>query len=54
MALSDWTLRRDPEDVGQLRGWPTGDFGGSSVSVPDVVTQTRSKADGRFPTSKAP
>jgi hypothetical protein len=37
VALSDWTLRRDPEDVGQLRGWPTGDFGGASVSVPDVV-----------------
>jgi hypothetical protein len=37
VALSDWTLRRDPEDVGQLRGWPTGDFGGMPVSVPDVV-----------------
>jgi len=37
VALADWTLRRDPEDVGQLRGWPTGDFGGASVSVPDVV-----------------
>ncbi len=37
VALADWTLRPDPEDVGQLRGWPTGDFGGASVSVPDVV-----------------
>lgn len=37
VALTDWTLRRDPEDVGQLRGWSTGDFGGTSVSVPNVA-----------------
>ncbi len=37
VALTDWTLSPDPEDVGQLRGWSTGDFGGTQVSVPDVV-----------------
>jgi beta-glucuronidase len=49
VALSDWTLRRDPEDVGQLRGWPTGDFGGASVSVPDVVNPAPIKGKRAVP-----
>jgi Glycosyl hydrolases family 2, TIM barrel domain/Glycosyl hydrolases family 2 len=49
VALSDWTLRRDPDDVGQLRGWPTGDFGGASVSVPDVVNPAPIKGKRAVP-----
>jgi len=49
VALGDWTLRRDPEEVGQLRGWPTGDFGGASVSVPDVVNPTPIKGKRAVP-----
>ena len=49
VALTDWTLRRDPEDVGQLRGWPTGDFGGTSVSVPDVVNPAPIKGKRAIP-----
>ncbi len=37
VELTAWALRPDPEDLGQLRGWPTGDFGGAPVSIPDVV-----------------
>jgi hypothetical protein len=37
VELTEWALRPDPEDLGQLRGWPTGDFGGAPVSVPNVV-----------------
>ncbi len=49
LALPDWTLRRDPEDVGQLRGWPTGDFGGTPVSVPDVVNPAPIKGKQAIP-----
>ncbi len=49
VALADWTLRRDPEDVGQLRGWPTGDFGGASASVPDVVNPAPIKGKRAVP-----
>jgi hypothetical protein len=49
VALTDWTLRRDPEDVGQLRGWPTGDFGGTPVSVPDVVNPVPIKGKRAVP-----
>jgi hypothetical protein len=49
VALADWTLRRDPEDVGQLRGWPTGDFGGTPVSVPDVVNPAPIKGKRAVP-----
>ncbi len=37
VALTSWTLRRDPHDLGLLRGWPAGGFAGAPVSVPDVV-----------------
>ncbi len=37
LALSDWTLRTDPENLGQLRGWQTGGFTGAEVSVPNVA-----------------
>jgi hypothetical protein len=36
-ALTRWTLRRDPADRGLALGWRRGGFGGSTVSVPDVV-----------------
>jgi len=36
-ALTSWTLRRDPADRGLRLGWQRGGFGGSSMSVPDVV-----------------
>jgi hypothetical protein len=37
VALADWTLRLDPANLGQLRGWSTGDFGGVPVSVPNAA-----------------
>ncbi len=37
VELADWTLARDPQNIGQLQGWPTGNFGGPPVSVPNVV-----------------
>jgi hypothetical protein len=37
VALSNWTLATDPEDLGQLRGWPSGGFTGTEVSVPNVA-----------------
>ncbi|MFI5005489.1 MAG: glycoside hydrolase family 2 protein [Solirubrobacterales bacterium] len=37
MALTHWTLRRDPADLGLLRGWSAGGFAGTEVSVPNVV-----------------
>ncbi|HEY2284014.1 MAG TPA: glycoside hydrolase family 2 TIM barrel-domain containing protein [Solirubrobacteraceae bacterium] len=40
-ALTRWTLRRDPSNRGIARGWQRGDFGGASVSVPDVIDPTR-------------
>jgi len=39
-ALTHWTLRRDPANRGIARGWPRGGFGGTSVSVPNVVDPT--------------
>lgn len=36
-ALTDWTLRRDPANQGLARGWQRGSFGGTAVSVPNVV-----------------
>ncbi len=49
VALTDWTLRRDPADVGQLRGWLTGNFGGTPVSVPDVVSPAPIKGKRAVP-----
>lgn len=37
VALSDWTMALDPQNLGQLRGWGAGDFGGIPVSVPNVA-----------------
>ena len=37
VALTRWTLRRDPADRGLARGYARGRFSGSTVSVPDVV-----------------
>jgi hypothetical protein len=36
-ALTRWTLRRDTADRGIALGWRRGDFGGATVSVPNVV-----------------
>jgi Glycosyl hydrolases family 2, TIM barrel domain/Glycosyl hydrolases family 2, sugar binding domain/Glycosyl hydrolases family 2 len=36
-ALTRWTRRLDPADRGLARGWRHGGFGGTSVSVPNVV-----------------
>jgi hypothetical protein len=38
--LTRWTLRRDPADSGSSLGWQRGGFGGSTVSVPNVVSPT--------------
>jgi hypothetical protein len=40
-ALTRWTLRRDPADRGLAGGWQRGGFGGTSVSVPNVIDPTR-------------
>ncbi len=39
-ALSDWTMSRDPGDLGVLEGWPAGGFAGTAVTVPDTVNPT--------------
>jgi hypothetical protein len=49
VQLSDWTLRRDPHDLGLLQGWPAGGFGGAQVSVPDVVNPTPVKGAAAVP-----
>jgi Glycosyl hydrolases family 2, TIM barrel domain/Glycosyl hydrolases family 2/Glycosyl hydrolases family 2, sugar binding domain len=36
--LTRWTLRKDPAGQGLRLGWPKGAFGGTAVSVPNVVT----------------
>jgi hypothetical protein len=36
-ALRRWTLRRDPADRGLALGWQRGGFGGTRVSVPNVL-----------------
>jgi len=41
IALTRWTLRGDPSDSGIARGWQRGGFGGTSVSVPDVIDPAR-------------
>jgi beta-galactosidase/beta-glucuronidase len=38
MPLTQWTLRKDPADRGIARGWQDGGFGGSKVSLPNVVS----------------
>jgi hypothetical protein len=38
MPLTQWTLRKDPNDRGLARGWQRGGFGGATVSVPNVVS----------------
>ncbi len=47
--LSDWTLAPDPQDLGQLRGWPSGDFGGTLVSVPNVANPAPVKGKRAVP-----
>jgi hypothetical protein len=37
VALTRWTLGRDPQDRGLARGWQRGGFSGRSVSVPNDV-----------------
>jgi hypothetical protein len=40
-ALTRWTLRRDPGSRGLTQGWQRGRFGGTSVSIPNVVDAAR-------------
>jgi hypothetical protein len=40
-ALTRWTLRRDPSNRGIALGWQRGGFGGTSVSVPNVIDPGR-------------
>ncbi|MGA8363104.1 MAG: glycoside hydrolase family 2 TIM barrel-domain containing protein [Solirubrobacteraceae bacterium] len=40
-ALTRWTLRRDPSNRGIALGWQRGRFGGTNVSVPNVIDPTR-------------
>jgi hypothetical protein len=49
VPLTTWILRLDPEDLGQLRGWPSGDFGGAAVSVPNVVNAAPVKGRSAVP-----
>lgn len=37
-ALTRWTLRKDPSNRGLALGWAKGAFGGTAVSVPNVVS----------------
>lgn len=37
IALTSWTLRKDPANRGLSRGWQRGGFSGNTVSVPNVV-----------------
>jgi len=36
-ALTEWTLRKDPTDLGLKRGFARGQFNGQKVRVPDTV-----------------
>jgi hypothetical protein len=36
--LTVWTLRKDPTNQGLTRGWQSGGFSGSAVSLPNVVS----------------
>jgi hypothetical protein len=40
IALTRWTLRKDPANRGLSLGWRKGTFGGNAVSVPNVVNAT--------------
>jgi Glycosyl hydrolases family 2, TIM barrel domain/Glycosyl hydrolases family 2/Glycosyl hydrolases family 2, sugar binding domain len=49
IPLTRWTLRSDPANRGLSLGWPKGGFGGSAVSLPNVVHPApfNGKAGGR-------
>jgi beta-galactosidase/beta-glucuronidase len=49
VQLTDWTLRRDPHDLGLLQGWPAGGFGGAAVSVPEVVNPAPVRGPAAIP-----
>jgi hypothetical protein len=49
VALSNWTLAADPADLGQLRGWSTGGFTGTEVSVPNVANPAPIKGRAAVP-----
>jgi len=40
IPLTRWTLRTDPANRGLARGWRNGGFGGTTVSLPNVVHPT--------------
>ncbi|HEY2537501.1 MAG TPA: glycoside hydrolase family 2 TIM barrel-domain containing protein [Solirubrobacteraceae bacterium] len=41
IALTRWTLRHDPSNKGIALDWRRGGFGGTNVSVPNVIDPTR-------------
>jgi hypothetical protein len=42
-----WTLRSDPRGVGTKKGWPAGDFAGSSITVPNAANGARVTGPGQ-------
>ena len=46
VALTTWTLQQDPQNLGQLRGWSSGGFGGVPVSVPNAANPAPIKGRG--------
>ena len=40
VPLTRWTVRKDPANSGLALGWQRGGFGGTAVSVPNVVSPT--------------
>jgi hypothetical protein len=40
VPLTQWVLRKDPQNKGLSLGWPQGGFSGSTVSVPNVAQPT--------------
>ncbi len=49
VALSDWVMSPDPGDLGVLLGWPTGNFAGTPVAVPNTVNPTPVKGQVAIP-----
>jgi hypothetical protein len=49
VALTDWIVSPDPGEVGVLDGWPTGDFAGTTVALPNTVNPTPVKGPVAVP-----
>ena len=48
-ALTDWTMAPDPGDLGVLEGWPTGNFAGTAVAVPNTANPEPVKGRAAIP-----